>query len=449
MFGVMVPDRKIPERVVENIVDQMKGGTENPLLPSLLKLKSLDTESMLNLFYETVNKDKPAPYVTRYPNISVEDVKQKIQELYSRKVYTCDERFKRFFIEGLGYTEQDFDEIVLGKSPELIRPDGSFNFQEIARYFGFNREFVRRWKNMENVYENLEKLKKMDTTPQVIDWDFWEEQLGTEAVEVHKKALDQAIRNIPIFPVEAVFDLKKTHFDPLYDRIKDDVIDELPFLEKLVEDDVRMGQLHEHLDKYGDISINELLDKYMPHVRNEIDLEIENENWDFDYQEELRTVLEGKTMADFIVTKEEMKQYTESKWDELVSEYERSQVTGTTPLERAMKEYTRAQEDLKRLEAQVASMKGKEDQHEEEAQAAAGGEEKPQEEIDREAREKDPFRLVAQKYIIEMYKLEPDYFEKQAAQDREAREKAAAEKAAAEKAAAEAAAAASTKKGKK
>lgn len=448
MFGVLIPDRKIPERVVENIVDNMRGGIENPLLPEFLKLKTFDTESLVGFFNQVMSKSKPEPYETRYPNVSLGDATRKLDELYATKVYTCDERFQRFFIEGLGFTQQDFDEIVLGQNPQLIRPDGSINFQEASRYFGFNRDFTRRWKQLEMMFENFERIKKMNATPQAIDWAYWEEQLGTDAVEVHKKALNTMIRNIPIFPVELFLDLKKSHIDPLFNQMKDSIIDELPFLEKLVEEDVRMGEFHEQIDRDGDISIEEYLDKYVPQARNEIDLEIENENWDFEYQDELRAVLEGKSLADFVVTKDDMREFTESKWDEVVAGYERTQVTGTTPLERVMKEYARAQDDLKRIEAQISSMKGKDEQPEEEA-AAASTEEKQQEDVDREAREKDPFTQVAQKYIIEMYKLEPDYFEKQAARDREAREKAAAEKAAAEKAAAEAAAAAPDSKKKK
>lgn len=447
LFGELVPDRKIPERVVESIVDHMKGGAENPFLPALLKLDKFDVESLVGLFNSVMEKQKPAPYVTRYPNISVEEVLRKFSELYSRKVYSIDDRFEYFFIHGLGYNKQDFEEIILGKEPQLFRSDGSIDFQEASRVFGFNREFMRRWKQLETCFNEFESIKSVDAEPRAIDWNYWREHLGDDAIQVHQQSLDDMIRKVPIFPVEMVIDTKKTHLDPIYDQIKDEVIDELPYFEKMVEQDVRMGEFHEHVDKYGDISLREFLEKYHPEIRNEIDLEIENENWDFEYQEELRAVLEGKTLADFITTKEELKEFTESRWDEILAEHERSQITGTTALEKVMKEFAKAQDDLKRAEAEVAGMKGGEDRQEEESgQGGQSSTEEKQEEVDRESKEQDPFRFVVQKYLTEMYNLESDYFEKQAARDREAREKAAAEKAAAEKAAAELAASSKKKK---
>lgn len=439
LYGVLVPDRRIPERVVESIVDHMKGGAENPFLPALLQLDKFDAESLVGLFNTIMDKQKPAPYVTRYPHISVDETLKKFSELYSRPVYTFDDRFELFFTQGLGYTKQDFEEIILGKEPQLMRSDGSVDFQEASRVFGFNREFMRRWKQLETSFNEFESFQSMDATPRTIDWDYWREQLGDDAVQVHKKCLDSMIRKIPIFPVEMLINANKTHLDPIYDQIKDEIIDELPFIEKMVEQDVRMGEFHEHIDKHGDMSMREFLEKYHPEIRNEIDLEIENEYWDFEYADELRAVLEGKTLADFITTKEELKEFTESRWDEILAEHERSQITGTTALEKVMKEFAKAQDDMKRVEADVAGMKGGEEIQEEESgqQAAGGAGDEKLEEADREAKEQDPFRFVVQKYLTDMYNLESDYFEKQAIRDREAREKAAAEKAAAEQAAAE------------
>eukprot|EP01027_Heterolobosea_sp_BB2_P022289 GEZU01032808.1.p1 GENE.GEZU01032808.1~~GEZU01032808.1.p1 ORF type:complete len:195 (-),score=116.86 GEZU01032808.1:177-761(-) len=177
------------------------------------------------------------------------------------------------------------------------------------------------------------------------------------------------------------------------------------------------GELRRRLESGEGIHIDDFLDNFYPNIRNEMDLEIENDNWDFEYQEIFKKDLDNKTPQDFITDKDAERDAIEAIYEEISDDS--VQISTNPERERLLKEWLREQDRVKKLEQEVTVMKQlSESEYEaghEEEEAEAAGEEKQEAEAE--------FAPLAKQELSKMFDLEPDFWDKIAAEEREARRK--------------------------
>ena len=199
--------------------------------------------------------------------------------------------------------------------------------------------------------------------------------------------------------------------------MKDEIIDSMPEIKELTNKIIKAGEIKRTLEVDKVLTMERYYDEFVPEIRNEVDLEIDNMDYDWEYQELFKRDLDSKTPRDFIMDKEAQRDAIEAMYEE--GGGETVQISSYPERERLIKEWMREQDRAKRLEAELSTLKttteadfaGEED-HDKEVEE---GEEK--EEVDAE------FAPLAKSELSKHFNLEVDFWDKLSAEEREHRRK--------------------------
>lgn len=125
--------------------------------------------------------------------------------------------------------------------------------------------------------------------PAQAQWEQYIEKIGQEAVDEVKKDVDVVLKVLPQIDIKRVSEAVDEHFQPLFDRMKDKLIEDLPELKQICAALEKESPLMK-TDEYGlplvFFNSPEFLDEYFPEVRDQIIEEIEIGWWDPHYRDE-------------------------------------------------------------------------------------------------------------------------------------------------------------------
>jgi hypothetical protein len=235
-------------------------------------------------------------YVTKYPNITVEQYDAQLREQLNRPIYQ-DPNSAEYVTSLLGFNKEEVGWAMSGKYPDLFEWKGQdlyVNWDVVGKMFsrtdtekGLMADIESGFKKFKLVEEELSNLDEIN-----IDWKQWEADLGADVVKQVREDLHDAIEQMrPDLNVDKFDEAVSNLMQPYIDQTKDLLIDDLEEVKTITDDLVRESQFLKE-DEYGEPIIQfdspYFLDKFAPEERDEMILEIENGEWDTDYQKEIK-----------------------------------------------------------------------------------------------------------------------------------------------------------------
>lgn len=237
-------------------------------------------------------------YVTKYPQTSFDEYAKQLDAELARPIY-YDDNFINFVNEMLGYKKEEVRIACTGKLPEVTK-EPEIKLHENARDVDWDvvkklysnssakdHEFNQMAKNFKRVRSFLAENRNFK--PVQVKWDQYVDKLGQEAVEEVKKDVDTVLKVLPQIDIKRISDVVDEQFQPLFDRMKDKLIDDLPELKQICATLEKETPLMK-TDEYGlplvFFNSPEFLDEFFPEVRDQIIEEIEIGWWDPHYRDE-------------------------------------------------------------------------------------------------------------------------------------------------------------------
>jgi hypothetical protein len=147
---------------------------------------------------------------------------------------------------------------------------------------------------LNNMAKNFKRIRTFlaenrSFKPTQVQWNNYVDALGREAVDEVKRDAETVMKILPQVDVKKIAETVDDHFQPLFDRMKDRLIDDLPELREICVALERETPLMK-TDEFGlplvFLNSPEFLDEFFPEVRDQIIEEIEIGWWDPHYRDE-------------------------------------------------------------------------------------------------------------------------------------------------------------------
>ncbi|KAL9646128.1 hypothetical protein ABK040_008006 [Willaertia magna] len=258
----------------------------------------ITTENFTKKLEELLKDDATVSFKPKY-DMSFEEYETKFREQMSRPVY-CDEEYVNFVTQMLNYSKEEAEEIIKGQEPKFYKSseDGELDVDWVQFSRLYQRtetektivpQFEREFKDMKQFKLELEEeeAKKQVT----IDWADWERRLGSNTVQKIRRDLEKVIEKTePRLDFAVIEDKLNELLKPVLDQLKDDLVEALPTITQLTDDLVRETPLLKK-DEYGlfqNYAAPWFVDKYFPQERDELIQEIEDDDWDVMYTQQLK-----------------------------------------------------------------------------------------------------------------------------------------------------------------
>lgn len=240
-------------------------------------------------------------YVTKYPDVSVEKYQAMLKEQLNRSIYQ-DPNTAEYVQSLLGYSKEEVEWTMGGKYPDLYEWRGSelvIHWDVAGKLFsrtdtekGLMADIESGFKKFKAVEEELNQIDENEGATASIDWKHWEHELGPDTVKQVRQDLDEAVEQLkPEIDIERFDEGLQKHLQPYVDQVKDLLLDEFEEVKTLTDDLVRESQFLK-TDEFGEPLLQfdspYFLDKFAPEERDQIILEIENEEWEVEYQKEIK-----------------------------------------------------------------------------------------------------------------------------------------------------------------
>lgn len=263
-------------------------------LPVFSDKPKLTTETVVKMLESYIGAKEN--YVSKYPNVTVEQTQAQLREIINRPIY-YDETTKDYITSLLGYPKDEVEWILTGKYPSLYEWKGEelhVNWEQVGRMFtrtdlekGVLADLESAFKKFKGFEEELNNVQ--DVT---IDWDRWETELGKETVSQMRNDMEEAFQRTKAeIDMERLGAAVNSHMQPYVDQVKDMLLDDMPTLTQLTDDLQRESNMLREDESGQPVILYDspyFLDAFAPQERDEIILEIENDDWDTEYTKEIK-----------------------------------------------------------------------------------------------------------------------------------------------------------------
>eukprot|EP00761_Pharyngomonas_kirbyi_P003592 gb/GECH01003596.1/.p1 GENE.gb/GECH01003596.1/~~gb/GECH01003596.1/.p1 ORF type:complete len:444 (+),score=142.41 gb/GECH01003596.1/:1-1332(+) len=358
--------RGLYEDALTDLKSNKEESSKNPLLPEFVAMPSHTTEDIIGFIRK--NMGPPKQVQSKYPHLSIEDVTSRAKQIMAREIPELDDEYKAW-LKSLGFTTEDVELMLHGKIPEFVREDGRLDWDVVANTLGSTDQEFRLWKSIGDLWKDIEQPKAAENVK--IDWDYISQELGEECARENQKLLEKEINSIEKIDGKAISQEFSNYLEPVITELKDEVADNLDHMDEVTDEIERFAQFPKDTANQM-MHMDEFLDKYAPEVRYNMDKEIEEENYDFEYKDTLKEL--GTSIEDQTFTKE--------RFRELYAEG--AQASGSSgdvsvsTQDRKLKELQEQQERVKTLEGELQRMKSGEDEAQQDDESKGKKEEDPE-----------------------------------------------------------------------
>jgi len=270
-------------------------------------LKATDRNAnYLQMLDNILPNDDYKYYKSKYPNVTLDDLVKRAVEMKNLPIYKPKEGDEDLLmvLNALGFTEKEQIHYIF---------TGENLFKEVAR-MDQNGEPEILWDNViHNVRHNsylknsMEKLKEQylkaqerkayvdsfEGKPVRVDWYGLEKKHGEGSVMKMRDLYMKFLRQLKPLDVEAIVKKSKETYKPVFERVKDDIIDKFNKFDEFKGQFVKRSFLLQK-DKYGlpliDVHSFEYMDEYEPELRDEVIDQIERGDLDVYYKAKFKKV---------------------------------------------------------------------------------------------------------------------------------------------------------------
>lgn len=250
-------------------------------------------------------------YVSKYPDQTFEDYEEQMKAELSRPIF-WDETFVNSVSDLLGYKKEEVRMACNNEIPEITKP-AELKIYENAQDIDW--DVAKKLYSLSKVRDteisllakNYKKLRSFVAENKSIqnfqvDWKEWEQKLDKEAVAEVKKDADTVSQLYPRADTKKIVATVNEYFNPLLERMKDKLFDDLPTLKEVsetLEKETPLMKVDEHGMPVVMMSSPEFLDEYFPEIRDRIIEEIEISWFDTYYRDDRKKL---KLTPDILLT---------------------------------------------------------------------------------------------------------------------------------------------------
>lgn len=258
----------------------------------------ITTENIVRKLEELLQDDDSKSFKPRY-EMTFEEFELQFKEQMNRTIYH-DEDFVSFISKTLDFPKEEVEEVIRGQEPKFYKKsdngDLDVDWIEFARLFQRTEteksllpQFEREFKEMKQFKLELEEeSQKKQLT---IDWAEWEKKLGSSTVLKLKSDFDKVVEKTrPRIDAKVLEEKLDELLKPVLGQLKDDLVEALPNIRQVTEDLVRETPLLKKEDNglYQQYMAPWFIDKYFPQERDELIMEIEEDEWDLEYTAQIK-----------------------------------------------------------------------------------------------------------------------------------------------------------------
>lgn len=264
------------------------------------------TEEVVNSFRVALGaKDD---YVTKYPDQSFKDYEAKLKTELDRPLF-WDASLTSTISELLGYSKSEIELAIASDHPNIVKPTKNPQDEEID--WDLTKKLYSQSKIKDQEFDNISKnFKRMrsflaensNIKPIDINWKEWEQKLDKESVAQVKKDLETISELFPRVDASKVVVLLDEYFEPIFNRMKDVLIEGLPELQSAcatLEKESPLLRVDENGLPIVLMDSPEFLDEYYPEIRDQIIEEIELSYFEYEYLDERKAI---KTNPEALLT---------------------------------------------------------------------------------------------------------------------------------------------------
>ncbi|KAF0982250.1 hypothetical protein FDP41_011089 [Naegleria fowleri] len=258
----------------------------------------ITTENIMRKLDELLADGESKNYKSKH-EMTHEEFEAQLKEQMNRPVF-YDEEYINFITKTLDFSKEEVEEVVKGQEPKFYKKsdDGDLEVDwiEFARLFQRTEtektllpQFEREFKEMKQF--KLELAEEAHMQQVTIDWADWEKRLGPGTVQKIKRDMDKVIEKTrPRIEIKTIQDKLDELMKPVLGQMKDDMVDALPLIKQVTDELVRETPLLKKDENglYQQYLAPWFIDKYYPEERDQLIQEIEEDEYDVEYINELK-----------------------------------------------------------------------------------------------------------------------------------------------------------------
>ncbi|KAG2378745.1 hypothetical protein C9374_007893 [Naegleria lovaniensis] len=258
----------------------------------------ITTENIMRKLEELLADEDTKNYKSKH-EMTHEQFEAQLKEQMARPVF-YDEEYINFISKTLDFSREEVQEVLQGQEPKFYKKseDGDLEVDwiEFARLFQRTEtektllpQFEREFKEMKQF--KLELAEEAERQQVTIDWADWEKRLGPGTTQKIRRDLEKVMEKTrPRIEIKAIQDKLEELMRPVFGQLKDDMVEALPSIRQVTDDLVRETPLLKKDENglYQQFMAPWFIDKYYPEERDQLIQEIEEDDYDVEYINELK-----------------------------------------------------------------------------------------------------------------------------------------------------------------